>query len=109
MISAAQLALDQAAAGQTPTVEAVPAWQWVLRFDELQKICPSQFGETAEKLGPQKNALRVELVHFSASSQRCKLQSPDGRGLIWYLSGGSPLSYGKCCASQCPRTKVVPL
>lgn len=44
MISAAQLALDSAEAGVKPARDGVPAYQWRLRWDELQPLCPSMEG-----------------------------------------------------------------
>lgn len=45
------------------------------------------------------NALNVETGFFPA--KRCLLKSPDGRGLVWYLSGGSLFAYGQC-NKRCP-------
>ena len=45
------------------------------------------------------NALNIEI---GTPVPRCKLKSPDGRGMIWILSGGSRLAYG-VCSNVCPK------
>jgi hypothetical protein len=50
------------------------------------------------------NALNLEV---GAAADRCSLQSPDGRGLAWLLSGGSKLAYGVCCAAACPLREDI--
>lgn len=103
MISLARLVLDRAEAGKPPTraeLEAVPASQYEIYFEELSRICPSRMA-----LGiPRRpaNALNVEI---GQPMNRCKERSPDGRGAIWLLSGGSPLAYGLCACAGCPRTR----
>ncbi len=62
-------------------------------FEELSLLCPSSLSVVAgEDFARQRNALRVELVPGTGS--RCSRRSPDGRGLAWFLSGGSALAYG---------------
>jgi hypothetical protein len=70
-------------------------------FDELSELCPSRrdIGTPMRKA----NALNIEV---GQPMPRCMDRSPDGRGAIYHLSGGSLLAYGKCCASGCPRTKI---
>ena len=46
------------------------------------------------------NALNIEI---GSPLPRCTRKSPDGRGLAWLMSGGSPLSYGHCTPLACPR------
>jgi hypothetical protein len=46
------------------------------------------------------NALNVEI---GSPSPRCTQKSPDGRGLLWWFSGGSLLSYGVCDIRNCPE------
>lgn len=102
MISIAQLVIDQYSANQRPEVESVPAWQWRLRFDDLAPVCPSRLAVTpGQDFNRQRNALRME--NTPNTEPRCSRQSPDGRGLAWFLSGGSPLAYGPCCLRGCPR------
>ena len=103
MPSIASVVLDQAAAGQRPEVEAVPASQWRIWFEELRRVCPSALrGEAGRDYRRQSNALRTEMV---PQGVHCSLRSPDGRGLAWLLSGGSPFAYGQCSRSGCPRCK----
>lgn len=45
------------------------------------------------------NALNIEI---GSPLPRCTRKSPDGRGLAWLLSGGSPLAYGHCTPLACP-------
>ena len=67
-------------------------------FGEYSEGCPDKLGIPIERRPA--NALCVE---YMEPAPRCKQQSPDGRGSIWLLSGGSPLAYGRCCRSACPR------
>jgi hypothetical protein len=48
------------------------------------------------------NALNLECAR---PADRCGLKSPDGRGLLWVRSGGSPLAYGRCTPTRerCPN------
>jgi hypothetical protein len=80
--------------------EITPVW-FDTHFAELCERCPSaRFPELPRRPG---NALNIEI---GQPMTRCLERSPDGRGLIWLLSGGSLLAYGICCRSGCPRTKV---
>lgn len=102
MISIASLTVDRAAAGLDVDIDAVPPWQFAIWHDELAPLCPSRLAPQAGRdYNRQRNALRIEIV---PSSSRCSRRSPDGRGLAWLLSGGSPIAYGECCASLCPRS-----
>ncbi len=67
-------------------------------FGEYSAACPDRIALGVERRPA--NALNVEIME---PMPRCKQQSPDGRGSIWLLSGGSPLAYGRCCRSGCPR------
>ena len=103
MITLAQLVLDQHAAGQPTNIESVPPWQFRIRFADLAPICPNRIhAQPGRDFDRQRNALRVEIVPSNLA--RCSRKSPDGRGLAWVLSGGSPLSYRACCEAGCPRT-----
>lgn len=104
MMSAARLALEAAERGARPELEAVPPWQWAIYFEELAVLCPSSLDVVPGRdFARQRNALRVELV--PSTTPRCSRRSPDGRGLAWLLSGGSPLAYGACCVARCPRAR----
>lgn len=67
-----------------------------------------QFSETCDqRIVPEvnrrpANALNVEI---GSPAIRCALRSPDGRGAIWLLSGGSPLAYGCCERATCRRLR----
>lgn len=98
MISLARLLLDRAAVGIPVDVTTVPSFQWDIYWRELARLCPSTIQPRPAK---QRNALRIEIL--PDSGPRCSRRSPDGRGLIWLLSGGDPLSYGVCCERACPR------
>lgn len=101
MISLAALVIDRASAGLDYDIDSVPARQWAIYYDELAPLCPSRIApQEGRDYNRQRNALRIEIV---PSSSRCALRSPDGRGLAWLLSGGSPISYGACCVAGCPR------
>ena len=69
-----------------------------MSFAEFKAACGALWHMEVERRPG--NALNVEI---GAAADRCSLQSPDGRGLAWFLSGGSKLAYGTCCASACPR------
>ena len=104
MISVAMLTIDRAAAGLDYDIDAVPAWQWAVHHDDLARICPSRLSVVAGRdFSRQRNALRCEWV--PSTEPRCSRQSPDGRGLAWLMSGGSPLTYGRCYLSCCPRAR----
>lgn len=70
------------------------------RFSEHieREQCPNRV-EPATERRPV-NGLNVEI---GSPAPRCTRKSPDGRGLIWLLSGGSILAYGRCGA-VCPRS-----
>ncbi len=102
MISLAQLILDRIAAGTNALEEfaQLPAWQMDLRWDELSPHCPSRI--QPELARRPSNALNVEI---GEPRVRCALRSPDGRGMLWILSGGDVLAYGQCTKRECPRAK----
>ena len=102
MISLAQLILDRVAAGTNALEEfaQLPAWQMDLRWDDLAPHCPSRI--QPELARRPANALNVEI---GEPRKRCALRSPDGRGMLWILSGGSALAYGQCDKRECPRAK----
>ena len=66
-------------------------------FGEYSAGCPDRIDLGVERRPA--NALNVEI---GQPMPRCQQQSPDGRGLAWLWSGGSPLAYGQCCRSACP-------
>lgn len=101
MISIASLTVARAAAGLEIDIDAVPPWQFAIWHDELSPLCPSRLAlQPGSDYRRQRNALRIEIV---PSSSRCSRRSPDGRGLAWLLSGGSPIAYGECRVAKCPR------
>ena len=102
MVSAASIVLDRISAGvaDRSEVDAVPAYQWRVYFDELSPHCPSSLPVVPRS---QRNALRIEIL--PSRDARCSRRSPDGRGLAWLMSGGDPLSYGLCALDACPRVK----
>jgi len=63
----------------------------------LGNDCPHQMDIDVERRPG--NALNVEI---GAPLPRCNRKSPDGRGLVWLMSGGSPLAYGNCTPLHCP-------
>jgi hypothetical protein len=69
-----------------------------MSFAAFKASCPALWELEVERRPG--NALNLEV---GQAADRCSLQSPDGRGLAWELSGGSKLAYGACCASACPR------
>lgn len=84
----------------TQQVSTVSPWQFETYFTELSPHCPDRV--EPEVTRRPANALIIE---FSGGRPRCLQQSPDGRGLAWYMSGGSVLAYGVCSCASCPRTK----
>lgn len=67
-------------------------------FSDLQATCPHvQHTKPLRYNGTQ---LRAE--YPEGITQRCLLQSPDGYGARWYISGGEVESYGPCIQSRCP-------
>lgn len=67
-------------------------------FGEYSAECIDRLGIDIERRPA--NALNVE---YMSPLPRCRQLSPDGRGTAWLASGGSPLAYGHCCRSVCPR------
>lgn len=103
-MSGARLALERVERGLPAELDVIPPWQWVLYFEEFSPLCPSSLAVVAgDDFARQRNALRVELV--PSTGPRCSRRSPDGRGLAWFLSGGTALAYGTCCAASCPRAR----
>lgn len=105
MISRAHLVVVRADAGKPPSIEdldAVPSGQWSDWFTELAPLCHDRINLGVEPRPG--NALNIEI---GAPLPRCKRQSPDGRGLAWLHSGGSPLAYGTCSRGACPRMEAT--
>ena len=100
MVSAAHVIVERAKAGLPVTDEFqnLPAWQMRIWWPELSACCPCRMVPGLERRPA--NALNIEI---GTSLVRCSLQSPDGRGLLWIMSGGSVLSYGCCTERGCPR------
>ncbi len=97
----AQLVIDACASGRSVeprTWESVPPVQWDIYWHDISPLCPSRLVPDKVK---QRNALRIELL--PDDGPRCSRMSPDGRGLTWFMSGGSTLAYGKCERRTCPR------
>lgn len=98
----AQVVIAQHASGCVADVDAIPPWQWDIWFDDLAPICPSRVAVVPGRdFNRQRNALRME--NTPSDEARCSQLSPDGRGLAWLMSGGSPFAYGKCLCRSCPR------
>lgn len=83
-------------------VVTVSPWQFETYFAELSPHCPDR--AQPELIRRPANALIMET---SQGRTRCLQQSPDNRGLAWYMSGGSVLAYGVCACATCPRTKAT--
>lgn len=84
-------------------LDAVPAAQWAgPHWAELSKDCGNRIAPEVERRPG--NALNLEI---GTPQPRCSARSPDGRGLAWILSGGSPLAYGLCSQGECWRAAVV--
>ena len=82
-------------------VDAVPAWQWQVTggwWPDLAMYCRNRIEPNL--LGRPVNGLNIEI---GAPAARCLYRSPDGRGLLWLMSGGSALAYGICEQSACER------
>ena len=102
MISVAQLILRRGEAGASVLQEfaRLPPWQMEIWWDDLAPHCPSSI--QPELARRPANALNVEI---GEPRKRCGLLSPDGRGMLWILSGGDVLAYGQCTKRECPRAK----
>lgn len=81
-------------------VGTVSPWQMETYFAELSPHCPQRIQPAI--IRRPANALCVEI---GEGRPRCLRQSPDGRGLAWYFSGGSELAYGVCSPVGCPQVK----
>lgn len=66
---------------------------------------PPKIETCRSRLEPSLERRRVNGLNIEIGSTlpRCTRKSPDDRGLVWLLSGGSPLAYGHCTPSACPR------
>lgn len=73
-------------------------WQIAGHWPEIRRHCLRRVAPQIERRSV--NGLSVEAS--GASLDRCTLQSPDGRGLRWLLSGGDVRAYGACCLERCP-------
>lgn len=82
-------------------LDLVPASQWAVNggwWPDLSRHCPSRVQPAVERRPA--NALNVEI---GTPMARCLERSPDGRGLVWWMSGGSVLAYGVCTQRACCR------
>ena len=85
-------------------IAAVPSWQWAVPggfWGEMAERCPDHarsWGNPKPQHGPG-NRLGINTMD---PTPRCLWKSPDGLGLRWLMSGGSPLAYGICSADGCP-------
>jgi hypothetical protein len=71
-------------------------------WPEFAEQCPDRRDVQAEPLFM--NRLAINVAH---PAPRCMQQSPDGRGAIYYRSGGSLLMYGECRQRGCPRLPTL--
>ena len=102
MITILGMALDCAESGDRQRAarmlwEQVPAWQVKGNWKDAANICGQRVDPSLERRPC--NGLNVEI---GSPSPRCLSKSPDGRGLLWYFSGGSVLAYGVCSQNDCP-------
>ena len=79
----------------------------VTNWSEKAEQCAARMQPALERRPA--NALVVEI---GTPMPRCSLMPPDGRGvtrdgstLDWLRSGGSPLAYGSCRRSACPKER----
>ena len=80
-------------------ISDVPEDQFAFWFSEIAPLCPDR---VVPDLIPRKaNALNIEFA--GPRIARCKMRSPDGRGLAWLLSGGDITAYGFCVQTHCER------
>ena len=85
-------------------LSTVPAWQWAVRggwWANLSEYCNNRV--VPEIIRRPVNGLNVEIGRPRA---RCLYRSPDGRGLTWYLSGGSAVDYGLCEQLHCEHCNI---
>lgn len=99
------IALEQFDRGNTAAAQALleslkaPArWQIIGHWAEIRHYCLRRMTPEAERRPV--NGLCIEAS--GAALDRCSLQSPDGLGLRWLLSGGDMRAYGACCQDNCP-------
>lgn len=69
-------------------------------FAELQSSCTHR--RNSQVTRRRGNHLNVE---YFGGGTYCMLQSPDGRGSVWLLSGGDIEAYGQCFEYRCPLMK----
>lgn len=99
------IALEEFDRGNTAAAQALleslkaPArFQIVGHWQEIRRNCQ-------RRVTPETERRRVNGLNVEASGavlDRCLLQSPDGLGLRWLLSGGDMRAYGACCQDNCP-------
>jgi len=70
-------------------------------FEDVQKVCMHRVN--MEPVRRPVNGLNVE---WGFELKRCLRQSPDGRGLAYWASGGDAIAYGPCCLVNCPIGKA---
>ncbi|MBK8188851.1 MAG: hypothetical protein IPK79_00190 [Vampirovibrionales bacterium] len=105
MPTVAFIALEEFDRGNADAAQALleslrsPArFQIVGHWQEIRRNCQRRVTPEIERR--RVNGLNVEAS--GAALDRCLLQSPDGLGLRWWLSGGSILAYGICTLANCP-------
>lgn len=95
-------------AGFTQMMDEMPATaRWQLEngyFEDVQKVC--SYRVDCEQSRRPVNGLNVE---WSWEHRRCLRQSPDGRGLAYWASGGDAIAYGPCCLANCPFGRNIPV
>lgn len=80
--------------------EMPPGARWQLEagyFDEISRHCAHRIQDVQSR-----RPGNVMTFEGSWNSPRCLRQSPDGRGAIYWLSGGDAVAYGRCCLANCP-------
>lgn len=92
---------EQTGAKQIPhkAISEIKSDMFAFWFAELSPLCPDR--EAPVLIRRPANALNIEFC--GPQIPRCKKRPPDGRGLIWLLSGGSITEYGFCEQAHCER------
>lgn len=85
------------------TFDDILAFQWEVWFEELRNACPDRITSRPPERATNRNRLRIEGDPSCLAVPRCKARSPDGRGLVWLLSGGDASAYGACRLGDCHR------
>ena len=109
MINAVQAALmnfkaGNSAVGQQMLDEVRNRALIEVYFDEIRAVCRYRFRAEYE---PR----RGNVMAFEGDWRmwRCLRQSPDGRGALYWASGGDAAVYGLCCCAGCPLGRALGL